>query len=310
MASAWIEITCELPSDLEDVFAGYASSLSGAGVCTENLKVDAFSLNEIEFPPVKIIKLYFNGDDDADTRLMEVQSFLDLLMSRHPGLYLPKPAVSMVSDEDWSASWKTNFKPIRVGRRLVILPTWEEAPPKRDDDVTLLIDPGMAFGTGGHETTRLCLEVLENIMDNMPFMLTPSLLDLGTGSGILAIAAVKLGAGRVCALDTDPQAVEVARENFVLNDVADQIECGVTPIESFAGTFDVILANILAEELARLAPSLIDHLKTGGFLVLSGILAEKESLVFKAFLSNNLEYIETRSDGEWVAMLYKKVKAP
>ena len=309
MASSWIEITCEIPSDLEDVFAEYASSLSGVGVCTENLKVDAFSLDEIEFSSVKTVRLYFSGDDDADIRLLEIQRFLDLLMSDNPGLYLAKPVVSIVSDEDWSANWKTNFKPMRVGRRLVILPTWEEAPLKRDDDITLLIDPGMAFGTGGHETTRLCLEVLENIMDNMPLMLTPSALDLGTGSGILAIAAVKLGAGRVCALDTDPQAIEVARENFVLNDVADQIECDVTPIEAFAGTFDVILANILAEELARLAPYLIDHLKIGGFLVLSGILAEKESLVFKAFLANDLEYIETRSNGEWVAMLYKKIGA-
>ena len=309
MASSWIEITCEISSDLEDVFAEYASSLSGVGVCTENLKVDAFSLDEIEFSSVKIVKLYFAGDDDADTRLLEIQRFLDMLMSQHPGLCLAKPVVSIVSDEDWSANWKTNFKPMRVGRRLVILPTWEEAPLKRDDDITLLIDPGMAFGTGGHETTRLCLEILENIMDNMPLMLTPSALDLGTGSGILAIAAVKLGAGRVCALDTDPQAIEVARENFVLNDVADQIECGATPIEAFAGTFDVILANILAEELARLAPYLIDHLKIGGFLVLSGILAEKESLVFKAFLANDLEYIETRSNGEWVAMLYKKIGA-
>ena len=164
----------------------------------------------------------------------------------------------------------------------------------------------MAFGTGGHETTRLCLEVLEGIMDGMPTMLSPSVLDLGTGSGILAMAAVQLGAGRVLAVDIDPQAVEVARDNLSVNGLAEQVELGTTPLESLSGSFDIILANILAEELVRLSPYLTERLAPGGMLVLSGILAEKELLVKNGFANSPLEYRETRREGEWVALIYRK----
>lgn len=305
MTTTWLEITCDVPADLVDVLATYLGELSGAGICIENLDVDAFSTDEIALSPIKTIKAYFSEDEDVDARLGEIQQFLDQLMEQNPGLSIPRPTISRVRSEDWSSSWKSNFKPLRVGRRLMIVPTWEEAP-LNPDDIVLRLDPGMAFGTGGHETTRLCLELLEGIMDGMPTLLTPSVLDLGTGSGILAMAAVKLGAGRVCAVDIDPQAVEVARENLAINDLTEQVACSTTPLEELEGTFDVILANILAEELVRLAPLLIRHLSPGGALVLSGILAEKEPLVRAGFASPELEYQETRQQGEWVAMVYRR----
>jgi ribosomal protein L11 methyltransferase len=164
----------------------------------------------------------------------------------------------------------------------------------------------MAFGTGGHETTRLCLELLESVMESSPLLTVPSLLDLGTGSGILAMAACLLGAGRILALDIDPDAVLVARENLQLNQLSEQIECGTIPLESLEEKFDIILANILAEELVRLAPYLTDRLQSGGALILSGILAEKEQLVLHGFASQPLKYIQTSFDGEWVAILYRK----
>jgi ribosomal protein L11 methyltransferase len=210
-----------------------------------------------------------------------------------------------VSAEDWSTSWKVNFKPLRVGKRLLIVPSWENPCPQ-PNDLVLRLDPGMAFGTGGHETTRLCLELLEQIMDDMPTLVTPDVLDLGTGSGILAMAAVQLGAGRVCAVDIDPLAIEVACENLAINELTDQVECSTTPLESLTGSFDIILANILAEELVRLAPSLCQRLSPGGSLVLSGILEEKEGLVRSGFSSQPLEYVETRHEGEWVAIHYRK----
>jgi ribosomal protein L11 methyltransferase len=306
MTTTWLEITCDVPAHLADLLATYLGELSGAGVCVENLDVDAFSTDEITLSPIKTIKAYFSDDDDVDARLGEIQLFLDQLMEQNPGLSIPRPAISKVRSEDWSSSWKSNFKPLRVGRRLMIVPTWEEAP-LNPDDILLRLDPGMAFGTGGHETTRLCLELLEGIMDGMPTLLIPSVLDLGTGSGILAMAAVKLGAGRVLAVDIDPLAVEVARENLAINGLADQVECSTTPLEALTGTFDVILANILAEELVRLVPHLIRRLSEGGVLVLSGILAEKEPLVRAGFAVQELEYVETRRQGDWVAMLYRRV---
>ncbi len=306
MTTRWLEISCDIPADLADILAAYLGELSGCGVCTENLDVDAFSPDEISHAPIRTVRAYFSEEDDLDACLGEIQRFLDRLAGQHPGLSLPHPCVSTVRSEDWSSSWKANFKPLRVGRRLMIVPTWEQ-PELNPDDIVLRIDPGMAFGTGGHETTRLCLELLEEIMAAPS---SPAVLDLGTGSGILAMAAARLGAGRVLAVDIDPQAVEVARENLAMNGMAKLVECATTPLESIGESFDLILANILAEELVRLAPSLIRRLAPGGALVLSGILAEREQLVRGGFALPDLTYCETRHQGEWVAMLYRRASQP
>lgn len=305
MNEAWMEISCTVPAELADIVAEYLTSLSGNGVCVENLNVDAFSHTEIPESSTVHIKSYFSSREDSAERMKEIENFLEELAQRQPGLVLSPPELSSVTTEDWSTSWKVNFKPLRIGRRLLIVPSWEEPQPQ-PDDIVLRLDPGMAFGTGGHETTRLCLELLEQIMDDMPTLLTPAVLDLGTGSGILAMAAVQLGAGRVCAVDIDPLAVEVARENLAINGLTDQVECSTTPLESLDGCFDVILANILAEELVRLAPFLSERLSPGGSLVLSGILAEKEGLVRSGFSSQPLEYLDTLHEGEWVALHYRK----
>jgi ribosomal protein L11 methyltransferase len=305
MNDSWLEIACEVPVDLTDILAEYLTELSGSGVCIENLNVDAFSPSEIIHSPITTVRAYFTSRDDIDARLADISAFLGELASRYPGLSLPEPHVSTVRSEDWSTSWKVNFKTLRIGRRLLIVPSWEEVQPL-PDDIVLRLDPGMAFGTGGHETTRLCLELLERIMDEMPLLVSPSVLDLGTGSGILAMAAVRLGAGRVCAVDIDPLAVEVARENLAANGLAEQVELGTTPLESLNGSFDIILANILAEELVRLAPHLTERLAPGGTVVLSGILAEKEQLVRSGFAPYPLDYRETLHEGEWVALLYRK----
>jgi ribosomal protein L11 methyltransferase len=305
MTDTWVEISCRVPAELTDIVAEYLTGLSGTGVCVENLNVDAFSHSEIPDSPTTTVRSYFSATEDSAARLAEISTFLKELSQRQQGCVLPEPELSSVSAEDWSTSWKVNFKPLRVGHRLLIVPSWEEVQ-ARPDDIVLHLDPGMAFGTGGHETTRLCLELLEQIMDDMPLLLSPSVLDLGTGSGILAMAAVQLGAGRVLAVDIDPQAVEVARENLAANDLAEQVECSTTPLESMTESFDVILANILAEELVRLAPFLAARLTPGGSLVLSGILAEKEELVRTGFTPQPLTFLATLRAGEWVALHYRK----
>ena len=305
MNDTWFEISCSVPAELADIVAEYLTALSGIGVCVENLSVDAFSISEIQERDSVTIRSYFPSSDDSTSRLAEIRSFLADLSGRHPRFVPIVPELSKVCSEDWSTSWKANFKPLRVGRRLLIVPSWEHAA-ARVDDIVVNMDPGMAFGTGGHETTRLCLELLENIMDTMPIMHSPSVLDVGTGSGILAMAAVKLGAQRVCAVDVDPQAIEVARENLAANDLLGQVECSTTPLGSLDGSFDIILANILAEELVRLAPLLSERLAEGGNLVLSGILTEKERLVRDGFASQPLRHCRTLHQGEWVAIHYTK----
>jgi ribosomal protein L11 methyltransferase len=305
MNDIWLEVACELPNELADILAEYLAGVSGAGVCVENLNVDAFSASEIAHSPLTTVKAYFKAADDMDARLAEIMAFLDDLATVNPGLSIARPSVATVKSEDWSTSWKANFKPLRIGRRLLIVPSWEQAE-AGPDDIVLSLDPGMAFGTGGHETTRLCLERLESVLLDRPAGPPASVLDLGTGSGILAMAAARLGAGRVCAVDIDPEAVEVARENLAINGLTERIECSATPLETLSGPFDVILANILAEELVRLSPQLTSKLAGGGVLILSGILAEKEAFVRSGFAGQSLAYLETAHQGEWVAMLYRK----
>lgn len=309
MSDAWLEIVCVVPAECADVIADFLTELSGNGVCMENRAVDAFSVREIHDEPLATIKAYLSAAVDPSEKMARLQAFMLDMAACQPGLDLATPTISAVRSEEWSSSWKVHFKPLRVGRRLLIVPTWEEAD-TLPDDLLIRIDPGMAFGTGGHETTRLCLEMLEKIMDGRAHGTAPSLLDLGTGSGILAMAASLLGAGRIMALDIDAEAVEVARENLLLNGLDNSIETGTTPLESLAESFDIILANILAEELVRLAPILAKQLNPGGALVLSGILTEKEALVRNGFALESLRHIETSRDGEWSALLYYKAWHP
>ncbi len=308
MIESWLEIACDVPEEHADIVAEFLTQLTGKGVCVDNQCVDAFSVSEIPESVRVVIKAYLSAANDPSQYMHELDAFLSNLTKQHPAASFLPPVLSAVNSEDWSNSWKVHFKPLRVGKHLLIMPTWEEAV-VLPGDLVIRIDPGMAFGTGGHETTRLCLEMLEYVMETGPLLTVPSLLDLGTGSGILAMAANLLGAGRILALDIDPDAVEVARENIELNEMSDRIECGTAPLETLDEKFDIILANILAEELVRLAPFLTDRLQPGSSLILSGILMEKEQLVRKGFASQPLTYCHTSTAGEWIAMLYRKIQS-
>lgn len=199
--------------------------------------------------------------------------------------------VAAVAEEPWAESWKRHFHPLRIGRTFVV-PPWDESPSPAGCH-RLVLEPGMAFGTGSHETTSLCLEALDERLAERP---GASVLDVGTGSGILAIAACQLGAPRVLATDDDPIAVRTALENAQRNGVAPEIcLAGEEP----AGTFDVVVANILANTLVSLAPFLRGRLAPGGRLHLSGILASQADEVAAAFAPPLLE-LPRRHRGGWV----------
>lgn len=203
-------------------------------------------------------------------------------------------AVAEVADEDWGEGWKKDFRPLDVGR-VRVRPSWilEAAPPGA---VEVVLDPGMAFGTGSHPTTSLCLAALSELLGAWP---GASVLDVGTGSGLLAIAARKLGAGRVAANDEDPVAVDVARDNAARNGAA--LELTLDPVERIPGTFHVVVANILANVLVTLAPALAARLAPGGVLLLSGILGPQEDEVRRAHVAQGLvpDPSRDRRDGEW-----------
>lgn len=307
MGIRWAEISITVPNELVERLADFLSGLSSSGVSIENREVDTFSIDSIETTPCKTVKVYFPDDRQLPALLEEIRACLrDEAKS---GISDLEPRVAFIDEEDWANNWKAYFKPARLGRRLVIKPSWEPYPAD-EDDIVLEIDPGMAFGTGTHPTTRLCLEALERMYDRRaPYAgLTAPLervLDVGTGSGILAVAAAKLGATLVAAVDIDPLAVEVARETSVLNHTEATVEFSTTPLAAITGKFQVILANILAEDLVRLAPDLVIRLEAGGLLILSGILAEREAFVKDGFASFPLVHVETVRDGEWVCIVFQ-----
>jgi ribosomal protein L11 methyltransferase len=209
--------------------------------------------------------------------------------------------VAEVPDEDWSEGWKKDFKPLDIGR-VRVRPSWIETPTPAGK-VEVVLDPGMAFGTGSHATTSLCLAALSDVLGARA---GASVLDVGTGSGLLAIAAHKLGAGRVVANDNDPVAVDVARENAALNGAA--VALTLDPVERIGGTFDVVVANILANVLVELAPALCARVAPGGVLLLSGILGPQEDEVRRAQVAQGLEPLPggDRREGEWSLLALRR----
>ncbi len=200
-------------------------------------------------------------------------------------------------DQDWTRAWLADFKPMRFGRRLWVIPS-EYAPPQ-PDAVNLLLDPGLAFGTGTHPTTALCLRWLDGLSLN-----GMAVLDYGCGSGILAIAALKLGAAQATGVDNDPQALTAARNNALQNQVADRLQL-FTPEQLPAARYPVIVANILANPLLTLAPRFAESCAPGGRIALSGILAEQEMLVRDTY-ATFFELEPTQQQDEWLLITGKK----
>jgi ribosomal protein L11 methyltransferase len=241
---------------------------------------------------------YLPVDERLEDALLRLRSALDAA----PELAPPGSAeitIRFVAEEDWATAWKQYFKPQRIGRRIVVKPTWEEYT-AQPGDLILQIDPGMAFGTGLHATTRLCLRALEDHV-------TPGAMvaDVGTGSGILAVAAALLGAARVDAVDIDPLAVRIARENVGVNGVEPVVsvtEAAIPP----TGLFDVVVANILADVILAMAPALTAALKPGGILIASGIIDRRADDVRRGLDAAGLHVFATETEAEWVALLARR----
>lgn len=212
-----------------------------------------------------------------------------------------KIEITGVNEEDWADSWKQYYKPIKIGKRVVVVPQWEHYDAS-EDDIIVSMDPGMAFGTGTHETTRLVMELLEKYT-------SPGckVLDVGCGSGILAICAAKLGAGQCRAYDIDLTAVKVARDNIVMNKVEDRVSCDqsdlLAQVENDGG-YDVICANIVADIIIRMAPRVASYMRPGGVLLASGIITSRSDDVVRELEAGGLRVIERRDDNDWCAFAF------
>ena len=241
------------------------------------------------------VKAYVVEDADAFAKVSDVRDALGHLQAFGLGP-IGELTARTIDDKDWLESWKAEFVPIRIGA-FMVRPTWSGA--AAGDSVELVLDPGMAFGTGLHPTTQQCLEALSKIP-----LEGKSLLDVGTGSGILAIAAAKRGASPVVAVDTDEIAVDAARENAVRNGVAIPVAEGTAA--DVPGRFDVVVANIVSPVLQRIAPDLAARLGGGGTLLVAGISAPAETATRAAFAQARLVVIDRTERDDWIALALRR----
>ncbi len=248
--------------------------------------------------PVDVhVLAWFASPEDAQGARAALDAFKDALgFDAGPMTF----TLDTVRDEDWAESWKQYYKPMRVGQHLVIKPGWE-AYETQPGDLVIELDPGMAFGTGTHETTRLCMELLETWFTQGP------VLDVGTGSGILAIAAARLGAKHVLAVDIDPVAVRVAAENAAINGLTDRITVRQGDlVKGVGGMYDFACANILADVIIALAKPVSKHLNPGAVFVCSGILIEREQDVADALTGAGFDVLQTKQLGSWTALAARR----
>ncbi len=304
MKNNWILVEIELPGALVDIVAAVLAEHDCQGTVVEARTLDTFVVPDDELLAEQLytIKSYFDATVTSTELVERIRSdFSELpVLAPWSGKVV---LVGPVKNEDWAQNWKQNFSSFKIGEKLLFKPSWEEVEVAGDVRV-IEIDPGMAFGTGTHGTTRLCLEAIAELFEAQQPPAT--LLDVGTGSGILALGAAALGCQKVLGNDLDPLACEVARSNVAINGYSRQVEITEQPLEQLEGQFDMVVANILAEENVRLKQSLFDHTAEGGWLVLSGILREKEEFVRNGFADLALKVFPTRYQDEWVCMVYQR----
>ncbi|MDX2029771.1 MAG: 50S ribosomal protein L11 methyltransferase [Blastocatellia bacterium] len=259
-------------------------------------------------PDFVTLRAWFNEAPDA--KKLREQIVRGLKLIDLPEFALRRVEPMTIEEQDWLAEWKKGWEPILIGERLMICPSWKREQVKETDRIVVEIDPGMAFGTGTHETTRGCLEMLERYWPPASAGPdAPSLLDVGTGTGILAIAALKLApAARVIGFDVDPEAIEVARENSNINGVGEDLELEVNRLSFYHDqAFDVVLANLTADVIIPLSGEFPRVTAPGGVLIASGILQEQGEDVQRALAQAGFAVLEAKPDGEWVTFALRAV---
>lgn len=304
----WLEITVKTEQKGIEVVADILTSGGAGGVVIEDPDFireqvrkniwDAWEIpGDLLDRDFVAVKAYLLQDHRVHARLTRIKQRLEVINQEYLVGQIKGLSLSEVREEDWANSWKAYFKPVRIGRRMVVKPTWEEYDRQPGDQV-IELDPGMAFGTGTHSTTIMCLKYLEQVVKG-----GETILDVGAGSGILSIAAALLGAGRIKAIDNDQVAVESARYNAALNKVHDRVEVvSGNLLEGVSGPVDIVVANIIADAVVALCPGVSSVLRPGGLFVASGIITSRIKEVLQACQAGSLTVRELARDGEWIAL--------
>jgi len=290
----WIELSSRVDGEAVEAVSEVFTRVAASGVVVEPDLIpgadDGFALGRLAS-----VRAYIPLDAQAGEKARALEEALWHLRSIWPVGELEQREVD---EDDWAHAWKKHYSTFRVGSRIVIRPSWLDYDPS-DADVVISIDPGAAFGTGLHPTTRCCLELLERTVRPGDHV-----LDVGTGSGILALAAVGLGAERVVATDVDPIAVDVARGNACLNQADDRIEVVEGSVDAVLASekFDIVVANIVARVILELAPRLVERVRGGGSLIVGGIIDERAAEV-EASLEGLGLVAERYAEGNWITFL-------
>ena len=315
----WNKLTIETTTQAEDMLSWELSEMGITGVEIEDhvpLTEEERKIMYVDLLPDEIapddgtarISCYVDEKEDLDAVIAEIQDKLEEISA-----FLPvgsrKITLGTTEEEDWINNWKVFFKPFRLDDNIVIKPTWETLSDQKDDDIVIEIDPGTAFGSGSHETTKLCISQLKKYV-------TPKtqLLDVGTGSGILSIIGLKLGASYAMATDIDPNAIRATNENFEINGVAegqsqvqrvnilDPEEAGAFYEKNAGKKYDIVVANILADVIIPLSAIVTPLLKEDGVFITSGIINTMEDAVREAMIENHFEIIEINHMKDWVSI--------
>jgi ribosomal protein L11 methyltransferase len=294
----WLEITLAVSPELAEGCSAALLEETGRGT---------YQLDPEEEGGLPLIRGFLAQDESSRSRLVRLKKRIETLFSFFPELRSPLWELKLIPSENWQENWKRNFKPFRPCSGLVICPTWETFQAEEGEKI-LRLDPGQAFGTGGHATTHLCLKAMEFLKGESVFPEDPfeRVLDVGTGTGILALVAAFFGARSVLAIDLDPLAVESARRHVELNDLSAIVRVEAGGPEVVSGTFTLVLANLTRDDLLPLAGPLKRLLAPGGLLILSGILETQSREVIRAYLRQKLEFQRLALEGEWGCALFEK----
>ena len=288
---SWLKVSIKVPSDQVDIVSSFLTDLTGAGV------EESYSPAPTTAATTTITG-YLEEDDNIGENQKKIRKFVAKLSpNREPTIHFEK-----LVEEDWGKNWKKHFKPVQITSRITIKPTWETFQAK-EDQIVIEIDPGLAFGTGLHASTRLALQLIENAFSQG---LSPeTVLDVGTGTGILGIAAALFGAQKVVGIDNDPDAVVCAEGNIKQNSVDTIMAVSGQDLEELPGPYDLVVANITSDVLTELAPMLAKLLAPTGQLILAGILhGEQGQNIQTTYTALGLPLRETLVDGEWQAFRF------
>jgi ribosomal protein L11 methyltransferase len=310
-AMNWTEISIRTTHEATEAVANIFHDLGSSGVVIEDPQLvnsyrqsgawDYCDIPEELDTETVVVKAYLPANEELDDKLRVFEERVNELVLHNLDKGQGVIRCREIHEEDWASSWKEFFHPIKVGERIVIKPSWEEYTPAVGE-IVIELDPGMAFGTGTHHTTTMCVRCLEEIIKPGDVV-----FDVGTGSGVLSVVAAKLGAAKIAAVDFDAVAVRVAGENVAINAVEQQVQVGQSDLMAeITGEADVIIANIIADIIIRMLPDVTQKLKDKGYFIASGIIAERISDVTAAVLENNLGIERVIEEGGWAAMVIRK----